>query len=53
MVPILFVAFLPQLVRSGPEAYKALVVEGVGIPMAIVLGAGALLNKPSKEVRHA
>ena len=53
MVPILFVAFLPQLVRSGPEAYKALVVEGIGIPMTIILGAGALLNKPSKEVRHA
>ncbi len=36
IVPCAFVAFLPELVRNGPEAFKALLFEGLGIPAAIM-----------------
>lgn len=32
-------AFLPILVRNGPEAFKGLVIEGLGIPLFLVLAA--------------
>lgn len=35
MAPSLFVAALPSFLRAGPEAYKALVVEGLLLPTAI------------------
>ena len=37
--PWLFVAYLPSLIRAGPEAYKGLVVEGLLIPMIVLLFA--------------
>ena len=37
MLPLLFVAFLPLLVRSGIEGYKALLVEGMALPLFFIL----------------
>jgi hypothetical protein len=37
--PTLFVAFLPALLRAGPEAYKALVVEGLLLPILLVFAS--------------
>lgn len=34
--PFLFVAFLPNLIRSGPEAYKGVVFESLLIPVLII-----------------
>ena len=53
LVPFLFVAFLPQLLRSGPEAYKGLVVEGFGIPLVLVFLAGVGLTDQMKGTGHA
>jgi hypothetical protein len=33
LLPWLFVAFLPAVIRSGPESYKALVIEGLLLPL--------------------
>lgn len=52
LIPFLFVAFLPQLLRSGPEAYKALLVEGLGVPLLLVLLAGAGLQGSTQAHSH-
>ena len=31
-----FVAFLPAMVRDGPEIYKALIIEGMALPIGVV-----------------
>jgi hypothetical protein len=36
MLPLLLVAFLPALLRSGPEAYKMLVMEAWLIPLLVI-----------------
>jgi len=36
LAPWLFVAFLPNIIRSGIEAYKALLFEGLLIPVTVV-----------------
>jgi len=36
LLPFLFCAFLPQLVRAGPEGYKALLLEAMAMPLLIV-----------------
>jgi hypothetical protein len=41
LLPFLFVSFLPQLLRTGPEGYRALLVEGFGVPLAVLLLAAA------------
>jgi hypothetical protein len=41
LAPWLFVAFLPNLIRAGIEAYKALLFESLLIPVTIVALAGA------------
>lgn len=38
-LPISFASYLPSLVRSGPEAYKAMLVEGIGIPTLILVAS--------------
>lgn len=35
MLPVFFVAYLPQVIRSGPEAYKSLLVEGIALPLVL------------------
>lgn len=45
MAPFLFVAFLPQLLRTGPEAYKALMIEGLGMPLFLLFLAGAGIHR--------
>ena len=35
--PIIVVAYLPRLVRAGPEAYKGLVVEGLIVPICVLV----------------
>ncbi len=44
MLPFLFVAFLPQVLRNGPEAYRTLLLEGFLIPMVLV-GAAILFAR--------
>lgn len=39
VAPWLFAAYLPQLVRAGPEAYKGFFIEGVLIPAATLVFA--------------
>lgn len=53
LVPFLFVAFLPQLLRSGPEAYKGLLVEGFAIPLVVMFLAGGGLTDMANHTRHA
>jgi hypothetical protein len=35
--PIGFTAFLPVLIRAGPECFKALLYEGILIPVLVIL----------------
>jgi hypothetical protein len=35
VLPVFFVAYLPQVMRSGPEAYKSLLVEGIVLPLLL------------------
>ncbi len=44
LLPYLFIGFLPMLLRAGPEGYRALVVEGFGVPL-VVLGLAALFAR--------
>ena len=37
IAPWLFVAYLPSLMRAGPEGYKGFVIEGVLIPVGTLL----------------
>ncbi len=37
LAPWLFAAYLPALVRAGPEGYKGFVVEGILIPTGLLL----------------
>lgn len=37
VLPISMVSYLPALIRAGPEAYKALLMEGLGIPAFVLL----------------
>lgn len=32
LAPILFVAYMPSVIRAGPEAYKSLLIEGILLP---------------------
>ena len=36
LTPFLLAAFIPNLVRTGPEGYKALILEGVLIPLFFI-----------------
>jgi hypothetical protein len=47
IAPWVFVAGLPPLIRAGPEGYKGVIIEGVLIPVSILLFA----CKPKKQ-RH-
>jgi len=44
--PWLFVAYLPSLIRAGPEGYKGLVVEGLMIPMIVL----SFACRPKREL---
>ncbi len=44
-----WVAYLPILVRDGPETFKALTVEGFGIPIGVVLLSAAVAKALSKK----
>ncbi len=48
MLPWCFVAFLPALVRNGPEAYKALLFEGCIIPIGVVVAAAVVARLTRK-----
>jgi hypothetical protein len=49
IAPWMFVANLPSLVRSGPEGYKGLAVDGVMIPMvALALSCRARKSKKKR-----
>jgi hypothetical protein len=39
LLPVLFVAYLPQVLRSGPEAYKSLLAEGIILPLMLLAAA--------------
>jgi hypothetical protein len=41
LLPWCFVAFLPSLIRNGPEAFKALLVEGLALPVLLVAATSA------------
>ncbi|MFZ1617340.1 MAG: hypothetical protein WAT41_08310 [Flavobacteriales bacterium] len=47
-----WVAYLPMLVRDGPETLKALMVEGFGLPVGVVLLA-AIFAKLLPEWKNA
>ncbi len=36
LLPLLFVAFLPGMLRAGPEAYKMLLVEAFALPILLL-----------------
>lgn len=42
MLPYLFVSYLPALLRSGPEAYWGVGIEGLLMPMTIIFLASTL-----------
>lgn len=44
-----WIAYLPILVRDGPETFKALLVEGFGIPIAVVLLSATVAKMLRKE----
>ena len=46
IAPWLFVAYLPPLIRAGPEGYKGWILEAVLIPVAV-------LTLSSKPVQNA
>ena len=50
VAPWVFVANLPSLIRSGPEGYKGLAVDGVLMPM-IALWLGSGLSRSHKMER--
>ncbi len=35
VLPAFFVGYLPQVMRTGPEAYKSLLVEGIALPLLL------------------
>ena len=39
LLPQLFVAFLPHVLRNGPEGYRTLLIEGAIIPAALLAAA--------------
>ncbi len=39
LLPWMFVSFLPAMVRSGPESLKALLIEGLLLPLLVVVPA--------------
>lgn len=47
-LPYLFVAFLPTLLRTGPEGFRALLIEGFGIPLAVLLAAAWVAKRTDK-----
>lgn len=48
--PIMFTAYIPSLIRSGPEAYKGLVVEGFLIPVVVLLAASRFRGRSGERV---
>lgn len=54
MWPALLVAFLPQLVRNGPEAYRTVLLEGFLLPSVLLyFAARAVLLHPQKDIPEA
>ncbi|HLX44097.1 MAG TPA: hypothetical protein VKR43_11715 [Bryobacteraceae bacterium] len=51
IAPWVFVANLPSLIRSGPEGYKGLAVDGVAMPM-VALSLACRLRRPEKKMRR-
>ena len=49
VAPWVWVANLPPLIRAGPEGYKGFLLEGVMIPVAVLLLA---CRPPKRRVRH-
>lgn len=55
VAPALFVAYLPPLVRAGPEGYKGFVIEGVLVPLftlAIACRPRKLRRRPVWNRQH-
>jgi len=50
IAPWVFVANLPSLIRSGPEGYKGLAVDGVMTPM-IALALACRVSQPARRPR--
>jgi hypothetical protein len=49
LLPWCFVAFLPSLIRNGPEAFKALLVEGLALPVLLVAFSAMFIQRqPSR-----
>jgi hypothetical protein len=44
-----FTAFLPSLMRSGPEAYKALIFEALIIPTVIIYFSSMFVRKKKND----
>ena len=36
LIFVSIIAYFPALLRAGPEAYKALLMEGLAIPLSVV-----------------
>lgn len=51
LLPWLFVAFLPLIVRSGPEAFKSLLFEGLLLPLIALLPA-FVVGARTRAVHH-
>jgi hypothetical protein len=51
IAPWVFVANLPSLIRSGPEGYKGLAVDGVVMPM-VALSLACRVRKPGNRMRR-
>lgn len=54
VAPWLFAAYLPPLIRAGPEGYKGWFVEAVAIPTLVLAAASAPMRKatPCKHLIH-
>ena len=51
LLPLCFVAALPEVIRSGPEAFKALVFEGSLLPL-IVLAPAVLFGRRTGRTQN-
>jgi hypothetical protein len=45
------IAFIPLIIRTGPEGYKALLFEGILIPIMIFWISGLPWGKPAQEIK--
>jgi hypothetical protein len=52
IAPWVFTAYLPPLIRAGPEVYKGFVLEGILIPLAVLALACRIRKRNGREALH-